>query len=498
MIESGNFNIYSTEKPTNTDLVVVFSPTQNTKTYTYNIYKDDIIIETNSITANIPHTFYLTETGNYKILITTVNNTNITNQITSGLYIIDKEKPVIEIKENNIKIKTGENINNIVTAKDNISGDLTNNITSNINDVNLNTPGNKIITYTVSDQAGNQSSENLNVTVLNNNIPLYTIWTILLIIIVFIIYIMNKLTKIVNITSRIEPFTIKPNKEIEISLLDKVLIWYHKKLDSMQNSLNKSVFATKYSKRLEKYAKVSTLHTSGMQIFISKIIAAIIFVLIALFTRAIKFKLVSSYELLIPFTVGFFLPDIIYLIKYKAYRIKLENDLLSAIIIMNNAFKSGRSIIQAIDVVASEMKGRMSKEFKKMSLELSYGLEIDTVFKRFEERTQLEEVSYLTASLTILNKTGGNIIEVFDSIEKTMFNKKTLRLELKSLTASSRIIVYALFTVPFLFVIFISIISPGYFMPFIDNHLGRILLIIMVIYYLIFVYTVRKIMKVVI
>ena len=165
---------------------------------------------------------------------------------------------------------------------------------------------------------------------------------------------------------------------------------------------------------------------------------------------------------------------------------------------MNNAFKSGRSIIQAIDVVASEMKGRMSKEFKKMSLELSYGLEIDTVFKRFEERTQLEEVSYLTASLTILNKTGGNIIEVFDSIEKTMFNKKTLRLELKSLTASSRIIVYALFTVPFLFVIFISIISPGYFMPFIDNHLGRILLIIMVIYYLIFVYTVRKIMKVVI
>ncbi|MBR3362356.1 MAG: type II secretion system F family protein [Bacilli bacterium] len=498
MIESGNFNIYNTAEPTNKDLVVVFSPGQNITTYTYNIYKDNIVIETNNITTNTPHTFYLTETGTYKIIVNTIDNTNKATQINSGQYIIDKENPVITIKENNIKIKKGESINNIVSAKDNISGNLTNQIISNINDIDLNTSGKKVITYTVSDEAGNQTSENLNLTVADSNFSLYTIWTILLIIIVFIIYMMKKLTKIVNISSRIDPYIIKPNKEVEISILDKILIFYHKKLDSMKDYFNKSVLATKYSKKLEKYAKVSTLHTSGMQIFIGKIIAALIFVLIALFTRAIKFKLVSSYELLIPFTVGFFLPDIVYLIKYKAYRVKLENDLLSAIIIMNNAFKSGRSIIQAIDIVANETKGRMSKEFKKMSLELSYGLEIDTVFKRFEERTHLEEVSYLTASLTILNKTGGNIIEVFESIEKTMFNKKTLRLELKSLTSSSRIIVYALFTVPFLFILFISIISPGYFMPFIDNHLGRILLIIMVIYYLIFVYTVRKIMKVVI
>ena len=498
MIEGGNFNIYSTQKPTNTDVVVVFSPAKDIKIYTYNIYKNNEIIETKTINGNVPYTFYLNETGNYKININTVNNANIPSNITSGLYIIDKEIPVINIKENNIKIHKGDSINNVVSAYDNISGDLTNSITSNIKEINLNESGNKTITYTVSDEAGNQASANLNVIVLNSNIPLYTIWTVLLIIIVFIIFVMKKLTKIVNISSRIDPFVIKPNKETEISFLDKALNWYHKKLDSIQSHLNKSIIATKYSEKLDKYAKVSTLHKNGMQIFISKIIAAIIFVLIALFTRAIKFKLVSSYELLIPFTIGFFLPDIVYFVKYKAYRLKLENDLLSAIIIMNNAFKSGRSITQAIEIVSTEMKGRISKEFKKMSLELSYGLEIDTVFKRFKERTNLDEVSYLTASLTILNKTGGNIIEVFESIEKTMFNKKTLRLELKSLTASSRIIVYALFTVPFLFIIFISFISPGYFMPFIDNHLGRILLTIMIIYYLIFVYTVRKVMKVVI
>ena len=35
MVEGGNFNITSTLKPTNTDLVVAFSPASNIKSFTY-------------------------------------------------------------------------------------------------------------------------------------------------------------------------------------------------------------------------------------------------------------------------------------------------------------------------------------------------------------------------------------------------------------------------------------------------------------------------------
>ena len=41
--------------------------------------------------------------------------------------------------------------------------------------------------------------------------------------------------------------------------------------------------------------------------------------------------------------------------------------------------------------------------------------------------------AYLSSSLTILNRTGGNIVAVFDSIEKTLFDKKKLKEELKRL-----------------------------------------------------------------
>ena len=98
MQESGNFNINNTEKPINTDLAVVFSPAKNIKAYTYNLYKNDNVIETKTINQNTPYTFNLTETGNYKIVINMTDETNVVKQTSSGLYTIDKEKPVITLK----------------------------------------------------------------------------------------------------------------------------------------------------------------------------------------------------------------------------------------------------------------------------------------------------------------------------------------------------------------------------------------------------------------
>jgi len=220
------------------------------------------------------------------------------------------------------------------------------------------------------------------------------------------------------------------------------------------------------------------------------------FLVIAVISKALQSEIIKTYEMVIPFIFGFFVLDIVYFSKYKIFRRRIENDLLQAIIIMNNAFKSGRSITQAIELVTTELDGPIAKEFKKMVNELNLGLSIDVVFNRFSERVNLEEVTYLTASLSILNKTGGNIIKVFTSIEKSMFNKRKLRLEMQALTGSSRLIVYVLFLVPIFFVILVSLINPSYFTPFFTNPIGIILLMFMVLYYIVYVILVNKIMKV--
>ena len=108
-------------------------------------------------------------------------------------------------------------------------------------------------------------------------------------------------------------------------------------------------------------------------------------------------------------------------------------------------------------------------------MEINLGLDIEVAFKRFASRIKLEEAVYLTSSLSILNKTGGNIIKVFDSIEKTIFNRKKLEQEFKALTSSSKLIMYVLTIVPIAFVLFISLINKDYFSVLFNNSLGIIL-----------------------
>ena len=218
--------------------------------------------------------------------------------------------------------------------------------------------------------------------------------------------------------------------------------------------------------------------------------------MVAVLTSTIRFDVLSAYELVIPFIVGFFALDLIYGYRYRLYRKKIENDLLQAIIIMNNAFKSGRSITQAVNLVSEELEGPIALEFKKISMELSFGLDIEVAFKRFSERINIEEANYLTSSLSILNKTGGNIIKVFTSIEKTLFNRKKLRLELKSLTGSSKLIMYVLILVPICFVSLVSFINKDYFKPLFTSPIGIIIIISIIILYLIYIFVVRKVMKI--
>ena len=148
------------------------------------------------------------------------------------------------------------------------------------------------------------------------------------------------------------------------------------------------------------------------------------------------------------------------------------------------------------ELVSTELEGPIAEEFKKIALEISFGLDIEVVFKRFANRIDLEEAAYLTASLSITNKTGGNIIRVFDSIEQTLFNRKKLRLELISLTSSSKLIMYVLIVVPLLFVTVISLINPTYFIPLFSSPLGLILLSIIIIIYITYIIVVRKIVNV--
>jgi tight adherence protein B len=194
--------------------------------------------------------------------------------------------------------------------------------------------------------------------------------------------------------------------------------------------------------------------------------------------------------------IGFFVPDIFLFIKMQKKQKRIEEDLLKAIIIMNNSFKSGRNIMQAVEIVKNELDGPISDEFKKIHMDMTYGLRLEVVFKRFYERVKLEDAKYITSSLTLLNRTGGNIVHVFSSIEKSFYNKKKLQNEMKSLTASSVFVFRVLVVLPILFSLSIFLLNPTYFHPFFETPFGFLSLVLIILLYLGYILTIKKVLKV--
>ncbi|MEG2351612.1 MAG: type II secretion system F family protein [Bacilli bacterium] len=329
---------------------------------------------------------------------------------------------------------------------------------------------------------------------MNNVFIFQTIIILILALVILCIIIFNKA---LSLERRISKYSVDSLKSDSKSLFDRASNSYFKMIKKLTKVLKKSKLASKYSRRYSKYISYDKINEIVPLDYISnKIIVCIMFIIIIFFAKIIEGTYPNVFELLIAAFLGFFIIDIFFMFSNYAKKKQIEQDLLNAIIIMNNAFRSGRSTMQAIEIVANELKGPIQQEFKKMHLEISYGLSLDTVFERFNNRVALEEVSYITSSLTILNKTGGNIIKVFSSIEKMLFNKKKLKQEMKALTSSSTMISRVLLFLPFAFITAIYFFDNSYFDPLFTTTIGRLILLITIVVYLVYVFIVNRVMKV--
>ena len=302
-----------------------------------------------------------------------------------------------------------------------------------------------------------------------------------------------RLDNAVKLEKRISKYSVRySDRNQQLSLIERLWERYikfvkkqrkkiRKMLPTLTNMYDKYLVGSKY--RAEDYIT-------------HKIVISLIFGVLTIMAMAVQGKMVTILQLIISLVVGFYILDIYLIIVAKINKKKIENDMLRAVIIMNNAFKSGKSTIQAVEIASKKLPAPIGYEFKKIYEEMQYGLSVDTVFDRFAKRVSIEEAEYLSSSLTILNRTGGNIVAVFDSIEKTLFDKIKLKEDLKNSTTVSKLVVRILLFVPIIFVLIIYFLNPDYFDPFFASPVGYLMLGIIAVMFIIYAYLLSRIVKV--
>ncbi len=307
-------------------------------------------------------------------------------------------------------------------------------------------------------------------------------------------FLLNKLS--IDYEKRFSSYSLTSMKDEKISLFERLynLLWNI--IKKISNILNKSELLKKYSKRFNKYISYNELNNrTGMDFISIKFIISLVIGLLYIISTLIRFNF-DYMLLIILMIISFFSVDIYYTFSYKNRRKRIENDLLSAIIIMNNAFVSGMNIMQAVNIVESELSGDIKEEFRKINIDIKYGLSLETVFERFYNRVKIEDIKYISSSLSLINKTGGNIVRVFSSIERNFYDKKKIKDEMNSLISSSIFMFRLLLIMPIILCLIIFTVNPSFFLPLITTAIGRIIILAIIVLYILYIIVVRKIMKV--
>lgn len=321
---------------------------------------------------------------------------------------------------------------------------------------------------------------------------------IVLVIILFVIIVyVIRISKANRKAKRISRYSIEPVVNNYSSYSDRILNNYYKFIKKMRVYIKKSFYLKKSAKKYEKYVSYNNHNViEGVDFITTKFVIAIVFTVFTTFSQVFSKRLLNSFDFVINFVIGYFILDIYLHFSYKKKKKKMATDLLRAVIVMNNAFKSGKSTLQAIKITSDELEGPLKDEFKKMYLDMKYGLSVDTVFDRFAKRVGIDEAVYLSSSLTILNKTGGNIVEVFSSIERTLFDKKKLDEELKNISSVPKMIVKVLIAVPIIFAIVIYFLDPTFFAPLFDTVLGYMIVGILLIMFIIYILLLMRVLRI--
>ena len=301
----------------------------------------------------------------------------------------------------------------------------------------------------------------------------------------------------VKLENRIKGFAIDGDDKDTDSIADTFIKMNHKIVKSLSNFFSKSQVLRDYSKKLLNHlVYIDREYLTEMDMISIKFLIMVFFdtlYLIFIFFKGLKFNI---FFFLLSTIFSFFVLDVILYILYSNTRKLMEEQLLQAVVIMNNTFKSGKNIYEAVNIVRKELPSPIKEEFDIISEDIAYGLDINVCFERFSKRVNLEAAKYITTSLSLLSKTGGNIVTVFNMIERTFYDRLKIKDELSSLTNASKFLYRFLLIVPIFLIFIIVLLNPHYFNGLIFNKIGYVLDALIIILYVVYIIVIKKLMKV--
>jgi tight adherence protein B len=117
---------------------------------------------------------------------------------------------------------------------------------------------------------------------------------------------------------------------------------------------------------------------------------------------------------------------------------QFEAQLMDALILINNALKSGLDIAMGIELVATNLKPPVSQEFALVLNAYRLGTPLEEALTDMTKRIQSKTLDTAIGAIVIQRETGGNLIRTFEQLIQTIRDESKLQQKIQAISSQGR------------------------------------------------------------
>lgn len=237
------------------------------------------------------------------------------------------------------------------------------------------------------------------------------------------------------------------------------------------------------------YLSVEDLLMSSMNVMLY-----IVLIAVAFYDSKVLLIILTPLAIIIPF----FEKD-----KFvKKRKEKLLNEFKDFLRVLKTFLEASYSVENAFVLSIKELtmlhgkESMMVNELKSMVSQLRINKPIDVVFKKFAEKTHIEDILDFSEVFIISKLHGGNISKIIGNTINVINDKIEVKIEIDTVTASKRFEQKLMNLLPFLIIIYMNISSSSFLKPLYTTIEGRLLMTFALVVYYFSVKISKKILEI--
>ncbi|MDX2074351.1 MAG: type II secretion system F family protein [Alphaproteobacteria bacterium] len=145
-----------------------------------------------------------------------------------------------------------------------------------------------------------------------------------------------------------------------------------------------------------------------------------------------------------------------------------------AIDLIVRGLRSGLPVSESIVLVSTEVPEPVGGIFLNLSNTMKLGVTLEKALQETARKLDLTEFNFFTTSIILQRETGGNLSEILNNLSEVLRGRYIMSMKIKAMSSEARASAMIIGALPFIVILAVGVLSPGYLRPLIDDHRGNI------------------------